>query len=123
MATILLIDDSSTARTQLRLALEEHKFDVLEAENGAVGVQMAEDHDVDLFIVDVNMPVLNGIGAVRRIRAFERYAGTPIFMLTTETSREVSVEAKSAGATAWIVKPCKMDVLLRGVRATLKKAA
>lgn len=122
MAKILLIDDSSTVRAQLRGALEEHGFDIVEAENGAVGVQMAEAHEIDLMVVDVNMPVLNGIGAVRRIRAMPQYKRTPIFMLTTETSPAVAAEAKTVGATAWMVKPCRIEVLLRGVQSMLKCA-
>lgn len=122
MPTILLVDDSSTVRVQLRNALEEHGFDVLEAENGAIGVEMAKAYDIHLMVVDVNMPVLNGIGAVRRIRAMSKHQRTPIFMLTTETSVTMAAEAKTAGATAWIVKPCRMDILLRGVRAVLEAA-
>ena len=120
---ILVVDDSGTVRAQLRTFLEENGYCVVEAENGAVAVDLARSERPDLLVVDVNMPVLDGIGAVRRIRQLEGHAVTPIFMLTTETSATVAAQSKSAGATAWMVKPCRLDVLLHGVNAILKKVA
>lgn len=118
-ATILVVDDSSTVRTQLREFLEAEGFDVLEAENGAVGCELAASRAPDLVVMDVNMPVLNGIDAVRRIRSLPGHASTPIFMLTTERSAALAAQSKDAGATAWMVKPPRFDLLLRGVRAAI----
>ena len=123
MATILVVDDSTTVRTQLRAFLETQGFVVLEAENGSVGVSMVETHGPDLAIIDVNMPVLGGIEAVRRIRALPKNGRLPIFMLTTETSAQLAKESKTAGATAWMVKPCNFDALARGIEAVLKRTA
>ncbi|RMH43000.1 MAG: response regulator [Deltaproteobacteria bacterium] len=117
--TVLVIDDSATVRTQLRQVLSGGGYRVLEAEDGARGIEQAEAHEVDMMIVDVNMPVMDGITMVSRLRQSPKHAATPIFMLTTEASRDVVARGKAAGANAWIVKPFKPDLLLKGVRKVL----
>lgn len=120
---ILIVDDSYTVRAHLRDFLEPHGFDVLEARDGAEGLTKAEQEDPDLLVVDVNMPVMNGIDCVAAVREIDAHRSTPIFMLTTETSAAMAARAKTAGATAWMVKPCNLEVLLNGIRAVLEARA
>jgi two-component system chemotaxis response regulator CheY len=117
--TILVVDDAASVRTQLRLALESEGFTVLEAENGQRGYDTAAAQPVDLMIVDVNMPVMDGFEMIGRVRALERYSRVPIFVLTTESGMATVRQGKAAGATAWIVKPVKPDVLIKGIRGIL----
>jgi two-component system chemotaxis response regulator CheY len=82
---ILIVDDSASVRRQLRESLEDEGFGVREAENGERGVEAALEGPVDLFIVDVNMPVMDGLEMISRVRATKEHKDTPIFVLTTES--------------------------------------
>ena len=117
--TILVVDDSVTVRQQPRGCLEGAGYAVVEAENGQAAVDVARARKVDLVIVDVLMPIMNGISAIEHLRQLPGYAQTPIFVLTTESSGTAARQGKVAGATAWIVKPFKPDVLLKGVARVL----
>ena len=116
---ILVVDDSAAVRNQLRSALEGDGFAVVEAENGERGVEAASAGMIDLIIVDVNMPVMDGIEMIRHVRSMEQHRTTPIFVLTAEFGENVVKQGKAAGATAWIVKPVKPDVLIKGIRGVL----
>src|SRR5688500_8819834 len=122
-ATILVVDDSVTVRQQLRGCLEGAGYSVVEAENGQAAIDLARTRQVELIIVDVLMPVMNGISAIEGLRKLPGYAETPIFVLTTESSGSAAKAGKTAGATAWIVKPFKPDVLLKGVARVLAPRA
>jgi two-component system chemotaxis response regulator CheY len=103
-------------RHQLRLFLQDRGFDVIEAESGHTALAQAQTHRFDLIISDVNMPGMNGIDFVKEVRRLQDHRSTPIFMLTTESTGDVVQRGKQAGATAWIVKPFKPDVLLKGIQ-------
>ncbi|MEL6266083.1 MAG: response regulator [Pseudomonadota bacterium] len=115
-ATVLTVDDSRSMRAALRETLEEIGHTVLEAEDGLAGLEVMENNPIDLLITDLNMPRLNGIDFIRRVREQDRFAGLPIVMLTTEGQADRMREGKSAGATAWIVKPfneLQIEMLLK----------
>jgi two-component system chemotaxis response regulator CheY len=117
--SILVVDDSAAVRRQLRDALEADGFAVVEAENGATGLEVATETAVNLMIVDVNMPIMDGIEMIGRVRELPRHRTTPIFVLTTESGADAAKRGKGVGATAWIVKPVKPDVLIKGIRSVL----
>ncbi|MCG8419343.1 MAG: response regulator [Proteobacteria bacterium] len=117
---ILIVDDSSTVRHQLRTVLEDDGFRVIEADSGETGVKKAREHEADLFIIDVNMPGIDGLEMLSEIRALSQHARTPAFILTTESSATLIKRGKQIGATAWIVKPFKPEILLKGVRKVLE---
>src|SRR2546423_1263683 len=81
------------------------------------GLAAARHERMDLIIVDVNMPVMGGLDMVAEVRKLAEYTSTPIFVLTTESSKETVLEGKTKGATAWVVKPFKEDVLLPAIRS------
>jgi two-component system, chemotaxis family, chemotaxis protein CheY len=120
---ILVVDDSATVRQQLHSLLHTHGFGVTEAEDGEQGLATATAEQVDLLIVDVNMPRMNGIQMVGEVRKLPNYAKTPIFMLTTESTKSVMALGKSAGATAWIIKPFRPDILIKGIQRVLAAVA
>ena len=121
--TILVVDDSGIIREQLSHTLRYHGYKVLTADNGGMGLTMAMTHsEIDLFIVDINMPNMNGLEMIEDIRLIGAHQKTPIFVLTTESSSEIANEGKQAGATAWIVKPFKEEPLLAGIRHVLNQA-
>jgi two-component system, chemotaxis family, chemotaxis protein CheY len=117
--TVLIVDDSAAVRRQLRRALEGDGYSVVEAENGQRGIEAANEGRVDLMIVDVNMPVMDGLEMIGKVRELESYKKTPIFVLTTESGANVVKQGKALGATAWIVKPVKPEVLVKGIRGVL----
>ena len=119
MALVLVVDDSTTIRQQLSIFLSGNGHESLEAENGQIGLDVARENNVDLMIVDVNMPVMNGIDMVTEIRKLPQHAKTPIFMLTTESGQDIAKKGKEAGVTAWIVKPFKPEFLLKGITKVL----
>lgn len=123
MARILIVDDSATIRAQVRACLEPAGLEVAEAENGAVGLRYAKSREVDLVIVDVNMPVMSGLEMLEALREVPERREVPAFVLTTESSKAMVARGKRCGATAWIVKPFKPPLLLRGVEHVLRRRA
>lgn len=117
--SILLVDDSETFRAPIRAALVAKGIRVIEAENGKEGLTRARTERVDLIFSDVHMPVMDGLQMVRELRALREYATTPIFVLTSDASGIRATEGKNAGATGWIVKPVRPDVLVKIVEKTL----
>ncbi len=118
--TILVVDDSGIIREQLSRTLNYHGFEVLTADNGGLGLTLAMAHpEISLFIVDINMPNMNGLEMIEEIRMLPSHGETPIFVLTTESSSDMAQEGREAGATAWIVKPFKEDALIAGISQVL----
>jgi two-component system chemotaxis response regulator CheY len=115
MKRVLTVDDASTMRKMISLTLKTAGYEVVEATDGPEALDLISKLDVDLMIFDVNMPKMNGIELVRRVRSNSRYSRTPIIMLTTETEQRMRTEAKTAGATGWINKPFKQDHLVGAV--------
>lgn len=107
---VLIAEDEALIRLDLREMLEEEGYDVVaEAADGATAVRLAEEHRPDLIILDVRMPVLDGIEAAARL-AENRIA--PVVILTAFSQRELVERARDAGAMAYLVKPFgKADLL------------
>lgn len=124
MAKILIADDSETLRTELREVLEGAGHEVIEAVDGTDGLRKAEEaHGVHLIISDYNMPGLDGITMIRKIKEMERYASVPVGMLTTESSKELKATGKEAGVIVWFVKPFEPSRLLSTIDKVLEKFA
>lgn len=112
--TVLIIDDSGVMRRIHANTLKEHgvdSTDLKEAEDGAIALDIAERNDIDLFLVDWNMPKLDGLALVKKLRAMPEYAETPIIMVTSEAAKYHVVEAIKAGVTNYVVKPVHGNVL------------
>jgi two-component system chemotaxis response regulator CheY len=108
----LVIDDSRTVRAILRAALGEIGLDVVEAGNGQEGLDRLRDAgDVDVILVDWNMPVMNGLEFIRAVRAERAYDAIRIMMVTTETEQEQVMRALDAGANEYLMKPFTKEVL------------
>jgi two-component system chemotaxis response regulator CheY len=117
--TILTVDDAATMRKLIAFTLGGAGHQVLEAEDGPAALATLGSAAVDLVISDLNMPKMNGVELVRRIRQLPRHAATPILMVTTESEAGVKQAAKQAGATGWIVKPFEPPQLLAIVKRVL----
>ncbi|SEB72100.1 ANTAR domain-containing response regulator [Streptomyces melanosporofaciens] len=107
---VVIAEDEALIRLDLKEMLEEEGYSVVgEAGDGETAVALAQEHRPDLVILDVKMPVLDGISAAERIAA-DRIA--PVLMLTAFSQRELVERARDAGAMAYLVKPfSKSDVV------------
>lgn len=115
MKTIMIVDDSTSIRNLLKNSLVG-TYAVVEAENGKDALAKIPGQTVDFFLLDVNMPEMDGLTLLGEIRKLEAYKSTPILMLTTETKEELRSQGKELGASGWIVKPCEPDKLLGAIQ-------
>jgi len=109
--SIMVIDDSKTVRQYHKQILADTGYEVLEAENGMEAYEKCLDKNVDLFIVDINMPIMDGYSFVENIRKIEMFKVTPIVMISTEAEDQDKEKAYQAGANLYYIKPVKPDVL------------
>jgi two-component system chemotaxis response regulator CheY len=119
MARILAVDDSKSMLEMVSFTLQGAGHEVINACNGAEAMTKAQATTADLVLTDVNMPEMDGLSLVRKLRSMSTYKFTPMLILTTESSKEKKLEGKAAGATGWIVKPFDPDVLLATIRKVL----
>jgi two-component system chemotaxis response regulator CheY len=119
MKTILLADDSAIVRNLIKTTLYEH-YNLVEVENGEEVVKKAQELDIDLFLLDLNMPVMDGIEATRNLRCIPKYANTPILMLTSEIKEDKKKEGKEAGATGWISKSVDQEDFLSAINKLMQ---
>ncbi|WP_414662252.1 response regulator [Horticoccus sp. 23ND18S-11] len=117
--TILTVDDASTMRKVVALALNGAGHDVIEADDGVTALGVLQTRHVDLIITDVNMPRMDGIEFTRQARLLPKFQKTPILLLTTESDPTIKARGRTAGATGWLVKPFQHDQLLAVVAKVL----
>lgn len=117
---ILTVDDSTSIRQMVCFTLRQAGFEVTEACDGVDALEKVTSASVDMALVDVNMPRMDGITLVKKLRSDARFRFIPIVMLTTESQQEKKMEGKAAGATGWIVKPFKPDQLLTVINKVLR---
>lgn len=114
--TILIVDDSTSLRQVLRLALTAAGYDVLEAGDGAQGLSRLDGGPrPNLIVSDVNMPTMDGITFLGRVKQHPQHKFTPVIMLTTEGLEARKQQARAAGASAWIMKPFNPSQLLDAI--------
>lgn len=117
--TALIVDDSTTMRQMVAHTLKQAGFAVVEAQNGQDALDRLTRHSVEIIITDLNMPVMDGIAFIRRVRGSPQLRFTPILMLTTESQEPMKQAGRAAGATGWLVKPFEPDVLVRTIARVL----
>lgn len=114
---VLIVDDSTTIRLQVRAALDGDDFEVLEACDGVEGADSIQRlTDLAAVICDVNMPRMTGLEMLELVKKDNANATLPVVMLTTEGHYELIQRAKAAGAKGWLVKPFKPELLLAAIR-------
>ncbi|MDH3325433.1 MAG: response regulator [Gammaproteobacteria bacterium] len=113
--TILIVDDSASLRQVIAIALKGAGYEVIEGCDGQDGLDKLSGQKVNLIISDVNMPNMDGLTMVTKIKENPSYKFTPIIMLTTESGADMKERGKAAGVKAWMVKPFKPDQMLDAV--------
>ena len=115
MRRVLIVDDAATVRMYHRTTLEAEGFHVEEAVNGIEALEKVLLAPFDLYVVDVNMPKLDGYGFLRELRSRD-IPQAPAIMVSTEAGPQDQVLAFRAGANGYLVKPIKPEQLLQQVR-------
>jgi len=118
MKTVFAVDDSPTARASIEYILKKENLNVELAEDGLIALDKLKTYTgtVDVFLLDVNMPNMNGLDLIREIRKIPQFKFTPILFLTTESQESMKMEGKSAGASGWIVKPYEPEQLVAVIK-------
>ncbi|MGA3115803.1 MAG: response regulator [Syntrophobacteraceae bacterium] len=116
---IMAVDDSASMRQMVSFTLKQAGYQVVEAADGRDALSKLDGSGVHMILTDLNMPNVDGIELIRRLRANPSCRFIPIVMLTTESQPEKKQEGKTTGATGWIVKPFKPEQLLAVVKKVL----
>ncbi|MCC7260773.1 MAG: response regulator [Alphaproteobacteria bacterium] len=111
----LTVDDSKTMRDMVSFTLKNAGFEVIEAEDGVAALSVIQGKSVNVVITDLNMPNMDGLTLIQKLRENPAYKFTPILMLTTEADETKKAAGKNAGATGWIVKPFNPEKLVQVV--------
>jgi two-component system, chemotaxis family, chemotaxis protein CheY len=118
---ILSADDSVMIRKVIRNAVEVLGFGFLEAKDGQEALEILEkEHaDVGLILLDWNMPGLNGLEVLKKVKSDERFKSIPVMMVTTEVERAKVIEAISAGAKNYVMKPFSHEDLMAKIMQSI----
>jgi two-component system chemotaxis response regulator CheY len=120
MKTILIVDDSATIRKLLAYILKRKNYVIAEAEDGIDAMEKLSHVQVDLVIVDLNMPNMDGIEFVKNLRDNYYYMDTPVIMLTTTKDDKLKKDAFDAGVNMFLNKPVQPNFLLYKVESLLQ---
>ena len=113
--TILVVDDSSSMRQVLKIALAGAGHTVLDASDGKQALEILDGRTIHMTICDLNMPNMNGIEFIKAAKARPAYKYMPVLMLTTESDEAKKALGREAGAKAWMLKPFSSEQLLNAV--------
>lgn len=120
MKEVLVVDDSPSMRQLVSTTLGQAGFKVTLAEDGEAALQIAQKNQFKLVVTDVNMPRMDGLTLVEKLRGLPAFKFTPILVLTTEVDPAKKTRAKTAGATGWLVKPFDPQKLLGTISRVLR---
>ncbi|EOU1121588.1 response regulator transcription factor [Clostridium perfringens] len=118
MIKILIVEDEEKIARFIELELIHEGYKVIKADNGRIGLEIAERGEADLIILDVMLPEINGLEVLRRIR---KVSEVPIIMITARDAVMDKVSGLDAGADDYITKPFAIEELLARIRTALKK--
>lgn len=121
--TICVVDDQPTLRQMLRFTLNSYGHNVLEAENGVDALEKLAREHVDMMIVDWQMPLMDGLELVKKLRADKSYEDLPIIVVSCRDDIKARKEAYSMGVITWLKKPFRMAEVQRVVESGLKLSA
>jgi len=116
---ILTVDDSASIRNMVSFTLKGAGYDVTEAVDGQDGLDKSTSKSFDLILTDQNMPRMDGVTLIQKLRAMPQFRTTPILMLTTESGDDMKAKGKAAGATGWLVKPFDPQKLIEVVKKVI----
>ena len=117
---ILVVEDFEDNRFMMKKLLEMNGYQVVEAINGEEAVKMAQDEKPDVILMDLSLPMLDGLAATRRIREFPELAGLPILAVSAHDTIDFHADALAAGCNDYVTKPVDFDQLEKLLERILK---
>ncbi|MGJ8455415.1 response regulator [Pseudothermotoga sp. U03pept] len=121
MAKILIVDDSKMTRDFHAYVLRSADYEVLEAFDGADAIEkLYREPNLACILTDINMPVMDGLTMLRKIRSIPEFSKLPVIVITTIDRPEEKMQALQAGANFYLVKPVKPSVLIASIQMLLK---
>lgn len=118
MVKILIVEDDEKLARFVELELLHEGYEILKADNGRLGLEIAEKGEADLILLDIMIPQINGLEVLRRIR---KNSDLPVIMLTARDAVMDKVSGLDAGADDYITKPFAIEELLARIRTALKR--
>ena len=119
--TILVVDDEKDLLDLIEYNLKKEGFDVLKAENGEEGIKIAKEHNPDLILMDIMMPKMDGLEAVKHMRADDDLKAIPIIFLTARSDEKTEVEGLDIGGDDYITKPISTTKLISRIKAVMRR--
>jgi|SRR5215475_5637381 len=119
---ILIAEDFEENRVALKLILKHTGFDVIEAEDGQQAIEVVRREEPDLVLMDITLPVLDGLQATREIRSEEKFEQLPIIVVSAHDNEEIRREAAEAGGSEYISKPIEIEELKKLINGCLSVA-
>ncbi len=123
LGTILIVEDEAELRFILTVHLRAAGFEVIEATNGADGIEKASKYPIDVIIMDVGLPIIDGLTATRRLKENPKTANIPVIMLTARSATNDVIKGLEAGAQEYLLKPFEVAEVLARVRTVFRLAA
>ncbi len=120
MPKVLIVDDEADVVRLLQFRFEKEGFEIATAGDGQTGLAMVESEMPDLVILDIMMPLMDGMEVLRQIRSRRRTSKVPVIMLTAKTASISVDEARQLWVSDYIMKPFDPEVLVRKARKALK---
>jgi CheY-like chemotaxis protein/anti-anti-sigma regulatory factor len=117
---VLTVDDSKTIRMIVKKALKPFDCEIFEAENGVEGLALAAREKPGLIVLDITMPVMNGVEMLKKLKAETALKGIPVIMLTAESGKENVLEIVKMGVSDYIVKPFQAEELIERAQKVVK---
>jgi CheY-like chemotaxis protein len=111
MSLVLLVEDTEDNRFMMRRLLEMSGYSVVEAKNGEEAVQVAKEKHPEMILMDLSLPIIDGLAATRRIRALPNFADVPIVAVSAHDTADFHSEAMAAGCNSYITKPIDFNQL------------
>lgn len=117
---VLIVDDSITIRSMVGIAFKGMGWEVEHAKSGEEAIDFSKESLFDFFVVDINMPGMNGIELIGKLRSNPIFRKTPILVLTTEGGDGIKQQGRDIGASGWMVKPFKPEIMQAAVERLCK---
>ncbi len=121
MRNILVVDDEMMNRDVIKKILTKEGFFILEAKNGKESIEVLECNNIDLVLMDIMMPIMDGFEAIETIKKQSHYKNLPIIALTALSDTQTYQKILNLGAKTLITKPFKLPVLIEQVKFALKE--
>lgn len=120
MQTILIVDDFDSIRSFIGQTLQREGYQVLFAVDGQDAFHKLMENQVDLIVSDFNMPNMNGLDLLKKIRGLDKFRSTPFFIISTKADTKAVLEGKKLGLNGWVKKPYNQQVFFSQIKYALK---